>query len=99
MMAELHEGGLIGICRAHGHWFPVDKVHEPCPEPGCEAACDYYGLLPDSELKMLTELREALEIAEKALRHIQPYIGLLRQYQPEAPQKVALAREAANRAL
>lgn len=41
---------LIATCRAHGHWFPVERVHDPCPEPACEAACDYYGLLSDAEL-------------------------------------------------
>lgn len=41
---------LIGTCRGHGHWFPVERVHEACPEPGCEAACDYYELLSDAEM-------------------------------------------------
>lgn len=42
---------------------------------------------------------EALEVAEAALTHIQPYAGLLAQYLPEATHRVAAAREKANAAL
>lgn len=51
---------LLGVCRAHGHHFQVDAVHEPCPEPGCDAACDYYELIPDAALKAMTLNRPQL---------------------------------------
>lgn len=58
---------LIGTCRAHGHWFPVDRVHEPCPEPGCEAACDYYARLSDAELLHRSRVaRDPVEVLRSA---------------------------------
>lgn len=44
-------------------------------------------------------LREALTDAEKTLRHLQPYAGLLVQYLPQVTHRVAVVREKANVAL